>query len=67
VLARPLAEALAKRLQQPVIIENKAGAGGNLGTDFVAKSPPDGYTLLLTAPAPITQAVALFKKLPYDP
>lgn len=66
-LARPLAEGLAKRLGQTVIIENKAGAGGNLGTDFVAKSPPDGYTLLLTPPAPIMQAIALYKKLPYNP
>ncbi|MEJ8821034.1 tripartite tricarboxylate transporter substrate binding protein [Variovorax humicola] len=66
-LARPLAEALSKRLGQPVIIDNKPGVGGNLGTDFVAKAPADGYTLLLTPPAPIAQAVALYKKLPYDP
>lgn len=66
-IARPLAEGLGKRLGQTVIVENKAGAGGNLGTDFVAKSPADGYTLLLTPPAPIAQAVALYKKLPYNP
>jgi tripartite-type tricarboxylate transporter receptor subunit TctC len=66
-LARPLAEGLAKRLGQTVIVDNKPGVGGNLGTDFVAKSPADGYTLLLTPPAPIAQAVALYKKLPYDP
>lgn len=66
-IARPLAEALSKRLGQTVIIENKAGAGGNIGTDFVAKAPPDGYTLLLTPPAPITQSVALYTKLPYNP
>lgn len=67
VIGRHLAEALAKKLGQPVIVENKVGAGGNLGTDFVAKSSPDGYTLLLTAPAPIAQATVLYKKLPYDP
>jgi tripartite-type tricarboxylate transporter receptor subunit TctC len=66
-IARPLAEGLGKRLGQTVIVENKGGAGGNLGTDFVAKAPADGYTLLLTPPAPIAQAMALYKKLPYNP
>lgn len=66
-LARVLAEALAKRLGQPVLVDNRAGSGGNLGTDAVAKSAPDGYTLLLTPPAPVTQAVALYRKLPYNP
>lgn len=67
VLARQLADALSRRLGQAVIVDNKPGAGGNLGADHVAKSAADGYTLLLTPPAPITQAVALYKKLPYDP
>ncbi len=67
VLARRVGEALAARLGQPVIIDNKPGVGGNLGTDLVAKAAPDGYTLLMTPPVPITQAIALYKKLPYDP
>lgn len=67
IIGRHLAEALTKKLGQPVIVENKVGAGGNIGTDYVAKSPPDGYTLLLTATAPIAQATVLYKKLPYDP
>jgi tripartite-type tricarboxylate transporter receptor subunit TctC len=67
VLARQLAEALGKKLGQTVIVDNKAGVGGNLGTDAVAKSGADGYTLLFTPPAPIVQAVALYKKLPYNP
>lgn len=66
-LARHLAEALGRKLGQPVIVENKVGVGGNLGTDAVAKSAPDGHTLLLTGPAPIAQAMALYKKLPYNP
>ncbi|HMS78734.1 MAG TPA: tripartite tricarboxylate transporter substrate binding protein [Burkholderiaceae bacterium] len=67
VLARTLSEALSKRLGQPIIVENRPGVGGNLGTDAVAKAAPDGYTLLMTPPAPIAQAVALYRKLPYDP
>jgi len=67
VLARKVAEALSARLGQPVIVDNRPGVGGNIGTDFVAKSAPDGYTLLMTPPVPITQAIVLYKKLPYDP
>ncbi len=67
VLARPIAEALSRRMGQPFIVDNRPGVGGNLGTDAVAKAAPDGYTLLLTPPAPIAQAVALYRKLPYDP
>jgi tripartite-type tricarboxylate transporter receptor subunit TctC len=67
VLARKVAEALGARLGQPVIIDNKPGVGGNLGADLVAKAAPDGYTLLMTPPVPVTQAIALYKKLPYDP
>ncbi|MGO4580717.1 Bug family tripartite tricarboxylate transporter substrate binding protein [Cupriavidus sp. 2TAF22] len=66
-LARTLADGLGKRLGQTVVVENKGGAGGIIGTDYVAKSAPDGYTLLLTIPGPITANLALYKKLPYDP
>ncbi len=66
-LARIIGEPLAQRLGQPVLVENRSGAGGIIGTDFVAKSAPDGYTLLLTVPGPITANIALYGKLPYDP
>jgi len=65
ILARVLAEKLGGRLGQPVIVENRAGAGGTIGTDFVVKSPPDGYTLLFASTS-ITTNAASGKKLPYD-
>jgi tripartite-type tricarboxylate transporter receptor subunit TctC len=66
-LARIVGQKLSERWGQPVVIENKAGAGGNVGTDFVAKSPADGYTLLMSYVG--TQAIngSLYKSLPYDP
>ena len=66
-VARILAEGLAKRLGQPVVVDNRSGAGGIIGTEHVAKSVPDGHTLLLTVPGPITANLVLYKKLPYDP
>lgn len=67
VVARALGEKMAGGLKQPVIVDNKPGAGGNLGADFVAKSPADGYTIVMGAVA--TQAInpALYSKMPYDP
>jgi tripartite-type tricarboxylate transporter receptor subunit TctC len=65
-MARLLAPALAKVLGQPVVVENKPGAAGNLGIEVVAKSQPDGYTLVFSATAS-TQNPALFKKMPFDP
>jgi len=53
-LARAIADGLSRRLGQPVIVENKAGAGGIIGADYVAKAPPDGYTLLLSVPGAVT-------------
>ena len=63
--ARILAERLAPVLGQPVVVENKAGAGSRIASEFVAKSPADGYTLLYTG-APHTTNPGLFDKLPYD-
>lgn len=66
-LARAIADGLSKRLGQPVIVDNKAGAGGIIGADYVAKAAPDGYTLLLTIPGAVTSFKVIYKKLPYDP
>jgi tripartite-type tricarboxylate transporter receptor subunit TctC len=52
---------------QPVIVEARPGASGNIGTDIVAKSAPDGYTLLMGAPGSLASNISLFKKLPFDP
>jgi len=63
--ARALAPRLGDALGQPVIVENRTGSGGNIGTDFVAKSAPDGHTLLVAAP-PNAINVSLYKALPFD-
>jgi tripartite-type tricarboxylate transporter receptor subunit TctC len=65
VLARTVGQELSKTLGQPVIIENKPGAGATLGADYVAKARPDGYTLLVGA-VHHTIATSVYKKLPYD-
>src|SRR5438552_4350585 len=66
LIARTLAEKMTGSFGQPVVVENKPGAANNLGTDFVAKSPPDGYTLLIIASSHATNKW-LYKNLPYDP
>lgn len=67
-LARTLAEPLAKSLGQPVVIENKPGAGGNIGTRYASQAKPDGYTILLTINGPMVTAPSLYKKtLGYNP
>ncbi|TEA76845.1 Bug family tripartite tricarboxylate transporter substrate binding protein [Allopusillimonas ginsengisoli] len=66
-MARRLAEAIAKPLGQPVIVENKAGAGGNIGSEYVANAKPDGYTILFGTSGPLAINVSLYKKLGYDP
>jgi len=66
VMGRIMSPEISKLLGQPVIIENKPGAGGNIGLDFVAKSRPDGYTILYSATAS-TQNPALYRNLPFDP
>ncbi len=67
ITARTLAPALAEALGQQVIVENRAGAGGTIGTAYVAKSAPDGYTLLLGSTGTITSAPAVFRTIAYDP
>ena len=66
VIARLVGDKLTVAFGQPVVIENKPGASNNLGTDLVAKSPPDGYTLVIVASSHATNKF-LFKELPYDP
>ncbi len=65
LLARTLGQKVGEVLGQPVVIENKLGAGGNIGVEMVAKAKPDGYTLLLS-PGTIATNVAVYRKLPYD-
>lgn len=67
VLARRLAEKLRVALGQPVVVENRGGAGGTVGADSVAKSAPDGYTLLMGVTGTHGVAPSLYPKLPYDP
>lgn len=68
VLARILAQKLSENLGQQFIVETRTGAGGNVGAEMVAKSDPDGYTLLFTAPGPLVVNQTLYTKgLPYDP
>ena len=66
-IARMLAEKMREGLGQQLIVENKPGAGGNLGADFVAKSAPDGYTIVMGAVATHAINPTLFAKMPYDP
>ncbi|MEJ6007889.1 tripartite tricarboxylate transporter substrate binding protein [Paucibacter sp. AS339] len=67
LVARALAEPLAQALGQPIVVDNRPGAGGNIGTGVVAKSAADGYTLLFTIQGPLVTAPLLNKRLPYDP
>ena len=64
---RPIAQKLSERWGQPVVVESRPGGSAMIGTDFVAKSAPDGYTLLLSASSEVSMNVVLFKKMPYDP
>jgi tripartite-type tricarboxylate transporter receptor subunit TctC len=67
VLPRIVGQKLSEKWGQPVVIENRSGAGGNIGAEAVAKSPADGYTLLATPPAPLSINQNLYKNLPFDP
>lgn len=67
IIARVIAEKMAERLGQPVVVDNKPGASGNIGTDFVAKAKPDGYTLVLSLTTSLLSNQFLYKKLPFNP
>ena len=67
ILARLLSERLTQTLKQPFIVENRAGAGGNIGTLAVARAAPDGYTIGASITGPLVNNVVLYPKLPYDP
>ena len=66
IVARLIAEEIRKAWGQPVVIENKPGAGGNIGADIVAKAKPDGYTLLMASVGPLAINPSLYAKMPYD-
>src|SRR3982074_1233944 len=66
-VTRIFAERLQHRLGHPFVIENRGGAGGNVGAEAVYAAAPDGYTLMASQPAPLTTNVALYKKLNFDP
>ncbi len=65
--ARPLAKSMSESLGQTFLVDNKGGAGGNIGSAAVTKSAPDGYTLLVTSSAPIVINPSLYKNMPFDP
>lgn len=67
LMARLLQPGMQARLGVPVVVENRAGAGGNIGSDVVAKALPDGYTILLAASGPMAVNPTLYKHLPYNP
>ena len=67
ILSRAIANEITKTLGQPVVVENRPGATGVLGTDMVAKAPPDGYTLTLGAPGTHATAPSMYPNLPYNP
>jgi tripartite-type tricarboxylate transporter receptor subunit TctC len=67
ILARAVAQELTEKLGKPFVIENRGGAGGNIGAAVVAKAKPDGYTILFTTPAPISLNKLMYRNMPYDP
>src|SRR5262245_34576595 len=67
LVARVVAAKLAPRLGQQVVVDNRAGAGGNIAHDIAAKAAPDGYTMVLASVASLAMSPALLGKLPYDP
>ena len=67
ILARVIGQQLSKSLGQSVVVENKPGAAGNIGVDVVAKSSPDGYTLVIGQTSNLAINPTLYPKLPYNP
>ncbi len=67
IFARIVGDKVSQQIGQPVVIDNRAGAGGNIGTDYVAKAAPDGYTIGASITGPLVNNTVLYKKLPYDP
>ena len=67
IMARTLAQRLSERYKQPFVVENKPGAGGNIGTEAVVRAPADGYTLIVNSVGPMAVNPTLYKTLPYDP
>ena len=67
IMARSLAQRLTERFKQPFVIENKPGAGGNIGTEAVVRAPADGYTLIVNSVGPMAVNPTLYKSLPYNP
>src|SRR4051794_16987377 len=67
VLARIVGDKLQAKWGQPIIVEQKTGAGGNIGADLAAQAAPDGYTMLLAPPGPLAINQALYKRLTYKP
>lgn len=66
IITRLISDELRKALGQPIVIENRPGAGGNIGADLVAKAKPDGYTLLMGSVGPLAINASLYKRMPYD-
>ena len=67
VVGRPLAQRLYEKMGKQVVVDNRGGASGNIGMEIVAKSPPDGYTLVLCLAPQLAVNQTLYSKLPYDP
>ena len=66
-IARPLAQRMSENVKQQVVIDNRGGAGGNIGMELAAKAPPDGHSIVFALTAQLAVNPALYKKLPYDP
>jgi tripartite-type tricarboxylate transporter receptor subunit TctC len=67
LIARVIAPRMTERLGQPVLVENRPGAGGNIGVDAVAKAPPDGYTIGLAAAGALSSNISLYPSMPFQP